>query len=88
MGWSSWYGFTSHVNETMLRAMGDGMVSSGLHAAGYDHIWLDDGWAIARDNATGVIVADPVLFPSGMANLTSYLHNLGLKFGIYTSKVP
>ena len=29
MGWSSWYGFTNNINETMLRGMADGMVSSG-----------------------------------------------------------
>lgn len=88
MGWSSWYGFTSHINETMLEAMGDGMVSLGLHAAGYDNIWLDDGWAIARDNSTGRVIEDPALFPSGMGTLVSRLHAKGLKFGIYTSKGP
>ena len=34
MGWSSWYGFTQNIDEGMLREMGDGMISSGLHAAG------------------------------------------------------
>ena len=36
---SSWYGFTKNINEGMLREMGEGMVSSGLAAAGYEHIW-------------------------------------------------
>ena len=35
MGWSSWYGFTSHINETLFRQTGDGLISSGLAAAGY-----------------------------------------------------
>ena len=47
MGWSSWYGFTQNINETMLREMGEGMISSGLHSVGYEHVWLDDGWAVA-----------------------------------------
>ena len=51
-GWSSWYGFTQNINEKMLRGMADGMVSSGLRDAGYEHIWIDDGWALPRDNTT------------------------------------
>jgi len=38
MGWSSWYGFTSNINEGLIRGQGDAMVSSGLHAAGYEHM--------------------------------------------------
>eukprot|EP00039_Didymoeca_costata_P029529 m.25051 g.25051 ORF g.25051 m.25051 type:complete len:553 (+) comp7669_c0_seq3:40-1698(+) len=88
MGWSSWYGFTQNINETMLREMADGMVSSGLNSVGFEHIWIDDGWAIGRENKTGHVIVDPVLFPSGMRNLSDYLHSKGLKFGIYTSKGP
>ena len=29
LGWSSWYGFTSHIDEAMLKEMADGMVNSG-----------------------------------------------------------
>ena len=83
MGWSSWYGFTSNIDEVMLRGMADGMVDSGLHKAGYQHIWIDDGWAVARSNASGScgeygpvaggtdsckVQVDAKLFPSGMAN--------------------
>ena len=86
IGWSSWYGFTQNINDTMLREMADGMVASGLHAAGYSHIWIDDGWAVGRQQGTGHIIEDPKLFPNGMRNLSDYIHSLGLKFGIYTSK--
>ena len=86
MGWSSWYGFTQYINETMLREMGEGMVHSGLHSVGYDHIWLDDGWAVSREPSTGRIQEDRKLFPSGMKSLVAYIHSLDLKFGIYTSK--
>jgi alpha-galactosidase len=91
MGWSSWYGFTSNIDELMLRQMADGMVSSGLHDVGYDNIWIDDGWAVGRDNTSnppGHVIVDSNLFPSGMRNLSDYLHAKGLKFGIYTSKGP
>lgn len=38
---------------------------------------------MARDATTGKIVPDPTKFPSGMSNLTSQIHALGLKAGIY-----
>ena len=41
MGWSSWYGFTSNIEEQMLRDMADGMISSGLFAAGFNQIWIE-----------------------------------------------
>lgn len=88
MGWSSWYGFTSHINETLFRETGDGLVSSGLAEAGFSTVWISDGWAIGRDNNTGHVIEDPAVFPSGMKNLTDYLHAKGLSVGIYTSVGP
>ena len=88
MGWSSWYGFTQNIDEGMVRGMADGMVSSGLQAAGYEHIWIDDGWAMPRDNVTHKPGVQADIFPSGMRNLSDYVHARSLKFGIYTSKGP
>lgn len=88
MGWSSWYGFTSQITEDLIIGQARGMVQSGLASAGYDYIWIDDGWIIGRDNTTGKPLEDRNLFPSGIAALSSYIHSLGLKFGIYTSKGP
>ena len=73
------YGFTQNIDEVMIRGMADGMVSSGLSAAGYEHIWIDDGWALPRDNVTGKVNVEPKLFPSGMRNLSDYMHARDLK---------
>jgi len=62
------------------------MASSELFAAGYRHVWIDDGFALPRDSVTGKITVDPVAFPSGFRNLSDYIHGKGLLFGIYTSK--
>ena len=59
------------------------MVSSGLFAAGYHYINIDDLWATGRDQ-NGTIVASASRFPSGMAALATYLHSKGLSFGLYT----
>lgn len=87
MGWSSWYGCTSNINESLITGMADAMADKLLFA-GYKHIWIDDGFALPRDNITNRIVVDPALFPSGFANLSDYIHGKGLLFGIYTSKGP
>eukprot|EP01052_Picozoa_sp_SAG31_P003120 SAG31_NODE_117_length_24022_cov_6.878067_4_plen_790_part_00 len=85
MGWSSWYGFTSNINETLFRETADGLISSGLAAAGFTTVWISDGWAIGRDNKTGHVIEDPSVLPSGMKSLTDYVHSKGLSVGMYTS---
>ena len=88
MAWSSWYGFTQYINETLFRDIGDGLVSSGLAAAGFKGVWIDDGYALPRDPVTNKITVDPATFPSGMRNLSDYLVARGLSLGVYTSKGP
>src|SRR5207253_6199541 len=60
------------------------MVTSGMKAAGYQYVNIDDCWQVSRD-AQGTIVADPERFPEGMKALADYVHGKGLKLGIYTS---
>ena len=84
MGWNSWNKFAcKDVNETVVRAEADAMVSSGMKAAGYQYIVIDDCWQVGRD-AEGNILADPQKYPSGIKALADYIHGKGLKFGIYT----
>ncbi len=83
MGWNSWNNFGCNVSEVLIREMADAMVSSGMADAGYKYIVIDDCWQIDRDSS-GNILADPERFPSGMKALGDYIHNKGLKFGIYS----
>jgi alpha-galactosidase len=84
MGWNSWNKFAcKDVNEKVVRAAADAMVSSGMKAAGYQYIIIDDCWQSGRD-AAGNILADPEKYPSGIKALADYVHSKGLKFGIYT----
>jgi len=84
MGWNSWNKFAcKDVNETVVRAQADAMVSSGMKTAGYEFIVIDDCWQVGRD-AAGNILADPQKYPSGIEALADYVHGKGLKFGIYT----
>ncbi|GAM28028.1 hypothetical protein SAMD00019534_112040, partial [Acytostelium subglobosum LB1] len=84
MGWNSWNYFACNINETIIMEMAQAMVSSGMAAAGYQYINIDDCWAYSRDKNTHVIQADPKTFPHGIAYVADYVHSLGLKLGIYT----
>jgi alpha-galactosidase len=83
MGWNSWNKFACDVSEQLIREIADAMVSSGLKAAGYQYVNIDDCWQVSRD-AQGNIVADPARFPSGIKALADYVHSQGLKLGVYT----
>jgi alpha-galactosidase len=83
MGWNSWNRFGCNVSEQLIKEIADAMVASGMKDAGYQYIVIDDCWQVSRD-AEGTIVADPERFPSGIEALAEYIHNLGLKFGLYS----
>jgi alpha-galactosidase len=83
MGWNSWNNFACDVNEQLIRDVADAMVSSGMKAAGYQYVVIDDCWQGERD-AQGFIQPDRDRFPSGMKALADYIHAKGLKFGIYS----
>ncbi|WP_205500104.1 glycoside hydrolase family 27 protein [Rufibacter psychrotolerans] len=83
MGWNSWNKFACNVDEKLIRETADAMVSSGMKAAGYEYINIDDCWHGDRDSL-GFIHPDPKRFPSGMKALADYVHSKGLKLGIYS----
>lgn len=83
MGWNSWNKFACNVSEQLIKGAADALVASGMKAAGYQYIVIDDCWQVRRD-ADGTIVADPERFPSGIKALADYVHAKGLKFGLYS----
>lgn len=85
MGWNSWNHFATKVTAADVRAAADAMVSSGMKAAGYTYINIDDSWEGHRD-AQGNIHPDS-RFPN-MKALAGYVHSKGLKLGIYSSPGP
>ena len=83
MGWNSWNRFACDIDEALALETAQAMVDSGLAAAGYRYVNLDDCWQVGRD-AEGRVVVDPDRFPSGMKALGDKIHDLGLSFGTYT----
>jgi len=83
MAWNSWNHYQCDINETIMMRTIDAMVTTGLLAAGYNYVNVDDCWASTR-LANGTVTSDPKTFPSGMAALVDYAHARGLKFGLYS----
>ncbi len=84
MGWSSWPKFGCNVDESLIKRQADALIRSGMRDTGYQYVNIDDCWEVSRDNQ-GQIVADPTRFPDGIKALADYVHQKGLKLGIYTS---
>jgi hypothetical protein len=84
MGFNSWTAFGSGVTAADLVGIGQYFGSSGLQAAGYNHINSDDGWSVDR-GPDGRIVADPNKFPQGIPGVVQQLAALNLSFGIYSA---
>jgi alpha-galactosidase len=90
MGWNSWNCFATAVSDEKVRAAADAMVNSGLIDHGWTYINIDDCWEVKsnepaahRRNADGSIKTNRK-FPD-MKALADYVHNKGLRIGIYSS---
>jgi alpha-galactosidase len=82
MGWNSWNLFNRNVDDKVVREIADAMVSSGMKAAGYIYVNIDDTWEAPDRDANGNIVTNKK-FPD-MKALADYVHSKGLKLGIYS----
>jgi alpha-galactosidase len=82
MGWNSWNTFQCNINESLIKATVDAMVSSGMQAAGFQYVNIDDCWMDGRD-ASGNLRWNATKFPAGLPALADYVHGRGLKLGIY-----
>jgi alpha-galactosidase len=83
MGFNDWNAFGCNVSEQLIKETADFFLSSGLKAAGYQFVNIDDCWALRDRGSDGRLVPDPAKFPSGIAGTAAYVHGLGLKLGIY-----
>lgn len=85
MGWNSWNVWGLNVDANKVRAAADVFIKSGLADAGYNYVNIDDGWEAGR-SSTGEILTNNKF--EDMHALTTYVHSLGLKMGIYSSPGP
>lgn len=82
MGWSSWSFIRGKPTEEKIKAQAEALIAAGLPELGYRYINIDSGWSDGYDEH-GVPKPNLTTFPDGMDGLAAYLHNRGLKFGLY-----
>lgn len=87
MGFNNWNSThcRNEFDESMIRGIADKFVSLGLKDAGYQYVNVDDCWANWQRDKDGHLQPNPKRFPSGIAALADYIHERGLKFGLYSS---
>lgn len=86
MGWNSWNIYGCNINETLVINAAEKMKDLGLQELGYEYIVMDDCFQLhERDNETNKIVADPEKFPNGIKHMADKIHDMGFKFGMYSS---
>jgi alpha-galactosidase len=85
MGWNDWNAYHCGIGEDAVTNNAGILVASGMAAAGYQYVDIDDGWAATRDS-NGVIqpYSASGKFPDGIQWVANYVHGLGLKLGVYT----
>jgi alpha-galactosidase len=97
MGWNSWNCFAGAVSEEKVKSAAEAMVKSGLINHGWTYINVDDYWQNHRDSkdptlqgpfrdTNGFIVPNS-RFPD-MKGMAEFIHDLGLKAGLYSSPGP
>src|SRR5215468_9962594 len=83
MGWNSWNTFGKDINEALFKEVADVLIASGLRDLGYIYVNIDDHWQMGRDEH-GRPLPYPEKFPNGIKALADYVHERGLKFGLYS----
>ena len=97
MGWNSWNCFAHEVSGDKIKRAAEAMVKTGLINYGWNYVNIDDYWQNNRDSKdpllqgklrdeSGNIVPNKKF--GDMKSLVDYVHDLGLKIGIYTSPGP
>jgi len=97
MGWNSWNCFANQVSADKVKRAANAMVNSGLVNHGWFYINVDDFWENHRDakdsSLRGKLRDDAgKIIPNkrfgDMKALADYVHDKGLKVGLYSSPGP
>ncbi|KAM3860998.1 alpha-N-acetylgalactosaminidase [Diretmus argenteus] len=93
MGWLAWERFRCDIDcehdlkncisEKLFIDMADRLAEDGWRELGYVYVNIDDCWASMDRDKQGRLQADPKRFPGGIPKLARYMHDRGLKLGIY-----
>lgn len=88
MGWRSWNTFRTEISDKLMLAQVHALKHSGLLAAGYAEIGIDDGWQACTGadgsfhDTAGHPIVNETIFPD-MLSMTRQAHALGVQMGFY-----
>jgi alpha-galactosidase len=84
MGFDNWYlDYCRHTSQRRVLSEARALVSTGLAAAGYKTVIVDDCWMASSRTADGELTWNKQTFPNGIPWLAAKIHAMGLKFGLY-----
>ncbi len=83
MGWNSWNCWAKEIDADKVKAAAAAMKESGLIDHGWTYVNIDDAWQATRSGEFNAIQGNDK-FPD-MKKLCDYVHDLGLKIGIYST---
>lgn len=86
MGWNSWNAFGLTVTQDQIRAVAQTMIDQGLIDHGWSYVNIDDGWEAETRTQDGDLRGGKNF--SDIKGLATWLHERGLKFGVYSSPGP
>ncbi len=84
MGYNSWYDVLMSPSAEGVLETANALRTSGLQAAGYTYVNLDDGIVEATRGSDGNLV--PTAAMGNWKALSDQLHGLGFAFGVYTDR--
>ena len=97
MGWNAWYIWETKETDKKIRDAADAMLTSGMINHGYSYVNIDSGWTM-KIGSTAPDLSGPPRDAQGRINpnrrfpdmkaLTDYIHQRGLKAGIYCLPGP
>ncbi|KAJ8270534.1 hypothetical protein GJAV_G00116040 [Gymnothorax javanicus] len=93
MGWLAWERFRCNIDcnndpkncisEQLFMDMADWLAEDGWKELGYVYVNIDDCWSSMQRDQQGRLQPDPKRFPGGIPKLAQYIHDRGLRLGIY-----
>ncbi len=83
MGWNSWNHYASRITQEIVLQNAKAMADSGLINHGWTYINIDDTWQGKRTGKDHALQGNEK-FPD-MQGMCDAIHEMGLKFGIYST---
>lgn len=72
------------MSSRLIKETADKFIELGLKDVGYEYVVIDAGWQASERDTGGRQQANTTKFTEPIADLADYVHNLGLKLGIYS----